>query len=156
MASHICLEPPVRILLRTRRVDLANVRSSVEEADTELITQFCRQYGIDTANTQHLITRLDRKQVDILFDYGVPTDDRQPEVAAFKVRVKDKDSVPGIEQLLNPVIRAIVNTTVDVWKTELRESKINFPRRTDIEKIRRALATVASVSVIHENNWPKY
>ncbi|KAF2192036.1 hypothetical protein K469DRAFT_346635 [Zopfia rhizophila CBS 207.26] len=151
MASPLYLKRPVRVLIRTRRTDLENVHPSVEKADTELIAQFCQLSGIiDTAEIRHLITRFDIERVDILFDYGVPMDDHYPEVRAFKVRVKD--SIPRITQLFNPAIETFVNRTVDVWKTELRGSNVNFPRRTDVEKIRRALASVATVSVIYKDN----
>lgn len=144
MSSHVRLKRPVRVLLRTRQTDLENVQSS-GEADTELITQFCRLSGIvDTAETQHLVTRLDKGRVDIVFDYGVPIDDDQPEVAAFKVRIKD--SIPRITHLFNPTIRTFVNRTISIWKTELRGSSNNFPRRTDVERIRRALASAVKES----------
>jgi hypothetical protein len=53
--------------------------------------------------------------VDIVFDYGVPTNECQPQVVAYGVKVDG--SLLTIEQLFNPQIKLKVNQTVEVWTT---------------------------------------
>jgi len=89
------LKPPVRVLIRTRPAQIQKFHPSLDQADVVLIGKFCVQMfdTTDTAEICHLITKMsDEKgseRVDIIFDCDVPTNDCQPKVMAFKVKVQN-------------------------------------------------------------------
>jgi hypothetical protein len=61
----------------------------------------------DSAKARHLVTRIS-KRVWIVFDYGVPNDDHQPRVAAFKVNLVG--DVLSVSEFQSP--KAYVNAIV--------------------------------------------
>lgn len=135
-SASISLQPPVRVLIQARLIDLMKYHPCVESADTELIERLHSQLfdSIHPTEIRHVITRIsDRKrmeQVDIVLDCHVPTNDSQPKVAAFQV--KFEDSIPHVTPVFNPHIRSIVNRTIEVYATINSENLICFPRRVDI------------------------
>jgi hypothetical protein len=80
------INPPVRVLIRTRPAELQKIEPSIYKADSILVDKLCAELSIiDTTKVAHLITKIadekkERERVDIIFDYGVPADDVQPEV----------------------------------------------------------------------------
>ncbi|OCK74664.1 hypothetical protein K432DRAFT_386676, partial [Lepidopterella palustris CBS 459.81] len=141
------LRHPVRVLIRTRPTHLQKIHSSFDQADTKLIEKLRVQLSgkTDTIEIRHLITRIaDEKgseRVDIVFDYGVPADECQPEVVAFKVRIDDSRLI--ITQLLHPRIKPRVNDTVDWWRGINLKNHITFPSRTDVRRKRRGLGVAS-------------
>src|ERR1700693_1194537 len=104
------INPPIRVLIRTRLAQLQKIDHSFDKADTELIKKLCDRLSItDETETRHLITRIsadkklddeksndekvenkkvdDKKveRVDIIFDYGLPTIKCQPRVMAYSI-----------------------------------------------------------------------
>jgi hypothetical protein len=83
------INPPVRVLIRTRPAELQKIEASLYKADSILIDKLCVKLSItDTTKVAHLITKIadekkQREQVDIIFDYGVAADEGQPRVFAF-------------------------------------------------------------------------
>jgi len=142
---------PVRVLIRTRPAQLRKIHPSVDQADAKLIEKLCVELSgsVDTTNIFHLITKIsDRKRserVDIVFDYGVPLDARQPQVKAFDVKVAD--SRLTITELFNPAIQPKVNETVEWWRAINLKHGINFPSRTDVRRKGRAPGVALPVSI---------
>ena len=87
------LQRPVRIFIRTRPVQLQKIHPLLDQTDTKLIEKLCIPlFGTcDTAEIRHLITKTSAKngseRVEIVFDYDVPANECQPQVAAFNVEV---------------------------------------------------------------------
>ena len=146
------LARPVRVLIRTRPAQLEKVHTSIEQADTELIKRFWVQQSnsADTTELCHLITRISdwktSERVDIIFDYGVPTNERHPRVVAFDVKVSDSILA---SQLSHPLIQPKVNETVDRWGKDNLKYGLSFPSRSDVRRKRRALAHPQYKSEIH-------
>jgi hypothetical protein len=108
------------------------------QADIQLIEQLCVQLfsNNDAAKIHQLITKISDQEgserVEIVFDYGVPADERQPEVVAFNVKVDG--STLTVQQLFNPRITPEVNRRVEIWRTLNVKNGIGFPSRTDVRK----------------------
>jgi hypothetical protein len=102
------------------------------QADIQLIEQLCVQLfsNNDAAKIHQLITKISDQEgserVEIVFDYGVPADERQPEVVAFNVKVDGST--------FNPRITPEVNRRVEIWRTLNVKNGIGFPSRTDVRK----------------------
>jgi len=60
------INPPIRVLIRTRLAQLEKINRSFDKADTELIKKLCDRLSItDETKTRHLITRIsDDKKLD--------------------------------------------------------------------------------------------
>jgi hypothetical protein len=60
------INPPIRVLIRTRLAQLQKIDPSFDKADTELIKRLCNRLSITGETTvRHLITRIsDNKKVD--------------------------------------------------------------------------------------------
>ncbi|KAH0562516.1 hypothetical protein GP486_002791 [Trichoglossum hirsutum] len=141
------LEPlrcPVRIFVRTRPVQLQKIHPLLDRADTELIEKLCvALFGsYDTSEIRHLITKTSTKreseQVEIVFDYGVPTSDCQPKVAAFNVKVSGSDLT--VTRLFNPILQPEVNRRVELWRSINLKCNTSFPSRTDVRRKRLKLS----------------
>ena len=144
--------PPVRVLIRTRPAQLQKIHPSLDQADTKLIEKLCVELSItDKTKINHLITTTSdekknlKERVDIVFDYGVPTNECQPQVVAYSVKVDG--SLLTIKQLFHPQIKPKVNQTVEVWRTTNSKYGYNFPSRTDVRRRRLDLGDALSVSV---------
>ncbi|KAF2175222.1 hypothetical protein K469DRAFT_702918 [Zopfia rhizophila CBS 207.26] len=137
------LRGPIRVLIRTRPAYLQEIHPSFDQADTALIEKLCASScdEIDASQIRHLITRIaDEKRserVDIIFDYGVPAEELDPEVLAFKVGVKN--SRLTVTKLPHPDIKSKVNDTVHWWRGINVKNHITFPSRTDVRRRRRGL-----------------
>jgi hypothetical protein len=168
----LLINPPMRVLLRTRLTQLQKIDPSLDKADTELITKLCDKLSItDKTKVRHLITRIsdDRKvddkkiddkvddgkvddgkseRVDIIFDYGSPTIECQPRVMAYSITVEGSDL--AIKQLSNPNIRQFVNLTVMTFEEINLENHRCFPTRSDIraetQRQRRAVLPISKSS----------
>jgi hypothetical protein len=154
------VNPPIRILIRTRLAQLQKIHHSIDQADTELIKKLCDKLSInDEREISHLITRIsdvkklddqkldDEKLVDIVFDYGIPTIRCQPSVIAYAIEVKGPDLI--VTQLSEPYIRGFVNRTVDTYDEINFENNRCFPIRPDIraetQRQRRAMLPVSNL-----------
>ena len=115
------IDPPMRILIRTRPVQLQKIHPASDlAADAELIKNPCDKLSItDETNIAHLITRIsdDKKldnnkleRVDIIFDYG--SIERQPPVMVYSVTVEGPNLV--VKQLSNLYIRKLA-FTITSW-----------------------------------------
>ncbi|KAH6667478.1 hypothetical protein B0J14DRAFT_602392 [Halenospora varia] len=159
------INPPIRVLIRTRLAQLQKIDPSFDKADTELIKRLCDRLSItDETKIRHLITRIsddkklddkkmddkklddkklddeklddkkldDKKleRVDIIFDYGSPTIDCQPQVMIYSITVEGSDLI--IKQRFNPNIRKFVNLTVETFESINLENNRCFPIRADI------------------------
>jgi len=88
MNPHL-INPPVRVLIRTRPAELQKIEPSLYKPDSILIDKLCVKLSItDAMKVTYLITKIaddrkERERVDIIFDYGVPADQVQPEVRAY-------------------------------------------------------------------------
>ncbi|KAF2176537.1 hypothetical protein K469DRAFT_400773 [Zopfia rhizophila CBS 207.26] len=147
------LRGPVRVLIRTRPVHLQAIHPSFEKADTALIDKLCAKLfdKESTTKIQHLITRIadERRseRVDIIFDCGgVPAEEPQPEVVAFKLIVKDSEVIAS--EISHPEIKSKVNDTVDWWRGINVKNHITFPSRTDVRRRRRGLDVGSRVSTL--------
>jgi len=60
------INPPIRVLIRTRLAQLQKIDRSFDKADTELIKKLCDRLSItDKTKIRHLITRIsDDKKLD--------------------------------------------------------------------------------------------
>src|SRR5688572_20018270 len=60
------INPPIRVLIRTRLAQLQKIDHSFDKADTELIKKLCDKLSItDETKIRHLITRIsDDKKLD--------------------------------------------------------------------------------------------
>jgi len=134
------INPPVRVLIRTRPAELQKIEPSLYKADSILIDKLCAKLSItDTTKVAHLITKVadekkQREQVDIIFDYGVPADDSQPRVEAFRVKVGSSDLI--VEYFSHPFIQPKVNQVVGIWRSMNSENGLEFPSRTDVRRRR--------------------
>jgi hypothetical protein len=127
------IKPPIRVLIRTRPVQLQKIHPLFDQADTKLIEMLCHKQSItDQTKICHLITRLsDEKKLeraDIIFDYGSTA--VAPTVIAYDVTVDGPDLV--VKQLSHPRIRQIVNQAVEAHRLINLETGQNFPSRPDI------------------------
>ena len=83
------LRRPVRVLVRTPPAQLEKIRPSVNQADTKLIEKFWVQQSgsTDTVEICYLIAKISdwkgSERADIIFSYGVPSNDYRPRVMAF-------------------------------------------------------------------------
>jgi hypothetical protein len=156
MSLHL-INPPIRVLIRTRLAQLQKIDPSFDKADTELIQRLCdRLFITGETKIRHLITRIsddkkvdDKKvdcekvdgekldRVDIIFDYGSPTTECQPRVMAYSITVEGSDLT--IKQLPHPNIRTFVNLTVKTFKSINLENNRCFPNRPDIRAETRRL-----------------
>jgi hypothetical protein len=155
------VEPPIRVLIRTRPAQLQKVHPSIDQADTELIKRLCDKLSItDHTKISHLITRVsdDKKleRVDIIFDYGSPTIEWQPPVMAYSITVEGPDLI--VRQLFHPSIRQIVNHTVKTFESINLENGRCFPSRADTraetQRQRRAVLPVSKPSFNIRNLIP--
>ncbi|KAF2177365.1 hypothetical protein K469DRAFT_375938 [Zopfia rhizophila CBS 207.26] len=155
---HVDLQPlkcPVRVLIRTQPTYLEKIHPSLEEADGRLIQSCVEKMGSGAGEIRHLATKISNAKrfdrVEIVFDYGVPTNDREPAVRAFKVRVGRQG--PEFTQLQNPQIRPIVNKTMDIWEAILAKHDMGYPRRTDVRRKQQGQSniSVSSTSAIPTN-----
>jgi hypothetical protein len=156
------INPPIRVLIRTRLAQLQKIDPSFDKADTELIQRLCdRLFITGETKVRHLITRIsdgkkvddkkmdDKKvdsekvdsekldRVDIIFDYGSPTTECQPRVMAYSITVEGSDLT--IKQLPHPNIRTFVNLTVKTFESINLENNRCFPNRPDIRAETRRL-----------------
>jgi hypothetical protein len=88
---------------------------------------------------RHLITRI-AKRVWIVFDYGVPNDDRQPRVAAFNVNLVG--GALSISEFKAP--EAYVNGIVQTREVQNATHNWQFPSRTDLRPEPDALGNTRS------------
>ncbi|KAH8585977.1 hypothetical protein B0O99DRAFT_695929 [Bisporella sp. PMI_857] len=127
------LDPPVRLLFRTRPDQLEKIHSNLEHADTMLITELCSIHNIDISRIQRLITKLwiekSQERADIICDYGVLTN-AEPKVIAYDVTIKDSNLV--VNPLIHSEIRSRVNKEVKAWKELSIKYGMSFPGRTDV------------------------
>jgi hypothetical protein len=134
------IQPPVRVLIRTRPVQLEKIKRSLFEADSILIEKLCVELSIkDTTKIAHLITKIadDKKQkerVDIIFDYGVSTDEGQPKVRAYHINVNGSNLV--IKDYFHPAIKPTVNMVVSLYRSQNSQEGLAFPSRTDVRRRR--------------------
>lgn len=141
---------PVRVLIRTRPSQLQKIHPSLDIADTILIKRICAELSVaDESKISHLITRTSdekrngKERVDIVFDYGVPPNELQPQVVAYSV--KFDGSVLTTKLLLNPLYRPIVNRTVEAWRSIDLQYGGSFPGRTDVRRKRLAFQEASLV-----------
>ncbi|KAF2181393.1 hypothetical protein K469DRAFT_262844 [Zopfia rhizophila CBS 207.26] len=135
------LKCSVRVLIRTQPTYLETIHPSLEEADDRPI-QFCfEKLGSSAVESRHLATKISNgkrfDRVVIVFDYGVPTNDREPAVRAFKARVSGE--IPEFVQPPHLQIRPLVNKTVDTWEAILVKHGMGYPRQTDARRKQQAL-----------------
>jgi hypothetical protein len=104
----------------------------------------------DSAKVRHLITRLS-KHVWIVFDYGVPNDNHQPQVAAFGVKLVG--DVLSVSEFQFP--KAYVNAIVQASKVQNATHNQQFPCRTDIRTERDALGAPVYMPPAEEEEHEK-
>ena len=149
------LQRPVRILIRTRPAQLQEIHPLLDQADTKLIEKLCMPLlgSSDAAEIRHLITKTSARngseRVEIVFDYGVPANECQPQVAAFNVKVDGSNLT--VTRLFNPTIKPEVNRRVELWRKMNLTYDISFPSRTDVRQKRRTPNGVPPVSVFMFN-----
>jgi small-conductance mechanosensitive channel len=102
-----------------------------------LIRKLCSDHSCgDSMEIRHLITKISTRKrserVEIVFDYGLPIDEPQPEVKALMVTISD--SILVIKELFNPLFRTFVNERVQIWRTQNDEWGLSFPSRTDVRE----------------------
>jgi hypothetical protein len=134
------IKPPIRVLIRSRPVELQKIDPSIYKADSILIGKLCIELSItDTTKVAHLITKIadekkQKERVDIIFDYGVPAEDAQPEVRAYCVKVNGSDLI--VTDYFHPIIKSIVNAVVGLFRSQNYEEGLAFPSRTDVRRRR--------------------
>ncbi len=134
------INPPVRVLIRTRPAELQKIEPSLYKADSILIDKLCAELSItDTTKVAHLITKIadekkERERVDIIFDYGVPADEVQPEVRAYCIKVNGSNLI--VTDYFHPIIKSIVNSVVGLFRSQNSEEGLAFPSRTDVRRRR--------------------
>ena len=90
----------------------------------------------------HLITKIadekkERERVDIIFDYGVPADEAQPEVRAYCIKVNGSSLI--VKDYFHPIIKSIVNAVGGLFRSQNSEEGLAFPSRTDVRRRRLAI-----------------
>jgi hypothetical protein len=144
MSLHL-IEPPVRVLIRTRPAELQKIELELYKADSILIDKLCIELSIaDTTKVAHLITKIadekkERERVDIIFDYGVPADEVQPEVRAYRIKVNGSNLI--VKDYFHPIIKGIVNAVVGLFRSQNTEEGLTFPSRTDVRRRRLSIKT---------------
>jgi len=148
------LDPPVRLLFRTRPDQLEKIHPSLEHADTILITKLCLIRNIDISRIQRLITKVwiekNQERADIICDYGVFTH-AEPKVIAYDVIIKDSNLI--IDPLVHSEIRSRVNKEVKAWRESSIKYGMPFPGRTDVriwQRRQRQLRRGALASTIRQ------
>jgi hypothetical protein len=137
------INSPVQVLIRTRPAELQKIDPSLYKADSILIDKLCVKLSVtDATKVAYLITKIadenkQREQVDIIFDYGVPADDVQPQVEAFRVKVGSSDLT--VTHFPHPFIQQKVNQVVGIWRSMNSENDLEFPSRTDVQRRRLTL-----------------
>jgi hypothetical protein len=140
------IKPPVRVLIRTRPAELQKIDPSLYKADSMLIDKLCAELSItDTKKVAHLITKVaderkERERVDIIFDYGVPADEAQPEVRTYYIKVNGSNLI--VKDYFNPLIKSIVNPVVGLFRSQNFEEGSAFPSRTDVRRRRLGIRPV--------------
>ena len=145
------LDPPVRLLFRTRPDQLEKIHPCLEHADTLLIAKLCLIHNIDISRIQRLITKVwiekNLERADIICDYGVSTN-AEPKVEAYNVTIKDSNLI--IDPLVYSETRSRVNKEVKAWRESNIKYGMAFPGRTDVRiwqrhqrQLRRGNATVS-------------
>jgi hypothetical protein len=75
--------------------------------------------------------------VDIIYDYGVSTND-EPQVVAYDVTISGSNLI--IKPLAHPQIRSRVNKEVEAWRElSVQHDGVPFPGRTDLRESQRRL-----------------
>lgn len=87
----------------------------------------------------HLITKIadekkERERVDIIFDYGVPADEVQPEVRAYCIKVNGSTLI--VKDYFHLTIQSIVNPVVGFFRSQNSEDGLAFPSRTNVRRRR--------------------
>lgn len=134
------------MLIRTRPAELKKIEPELYKADSILIDKLCIELSItDTTKVAHLITKIadekrEREQVDIVFDYGVPADEVQPDVKAYCVKFNGSDMI--VTDYFHPIIKSIVNAVVGLFRSQNAEEGLFFPSRTDVRRRRLGIRTI--------------
>jgi hypothetical protein len=126
------------VLIRTHPAELQKIEPDLYKADSILIDKLCIELSItDTTKVAHLITKIadekkEREPVDIIFDYGVPADEVQPEVRAYCIKVNSSNLI--VKDYFHPIIKGIVNAVVGLFRSQNSEEGLTFPSRTDVQR----------------------
>ena len=134
------INPLLQVLIWTRLAELQKIELSLYEADSILIDKLCAELSItDTTKVAYLITKIadekkERERVDIIFDYGMPADEVQPDVRAYCIKVNGSNLI--VKDSFHLIIKLIVNPVIGLFRSQNSEKGLAFPSRTDIRKRR--------------------
>jgi hypothetical protein len=133
------------VLIQTRLAKLQKIESKLYKANSILIDKLCIKLSItDTTKVAYLITKIadkkkEREQVDIIFDYSVPTDKVQPKVRVYRIKVNSSNLI--VKDYFYLIIKGIVNAVVRLFRSQNSEEGLTFPSWTDVRKRRLGIKT---------------